>query len=63
MKKAITSAIKVIVFIVVSSCGTGSVEPSPSSGTSQCGCSKYNKADCQSQTKCRWVVNDGCKCN
>jgi len=30
---------------------------------SNCGCSNKNKAPCQSDPCCRWVVGEGCKCN
>lgn len=30
--------------------------------TSQCGCSGKNKAPCESDPCCRWVVGEGCKC-
>ncbi len=31
--------------------------------TSNCGCSGKNKAPCQSDPCCRWIVGEGCKCN
>jgi len=31
--------------------------------TSNCGCSGKNKAPCQSNPCCRWIVGEGCKCN
>lgn len=30
--------------------------------TSSCGCSGKNKAPCQSDPCCKWVVGDGCGC-
>lgn len=30
--------------------------------TSNCGCSKHNKAPCGADPCCRWVVGDGCRC-
>ncbi|WP_394970387.1 DUF4236 domain-containing protein [uncultured Croceitalea sp.] len=30
--------------------------------TSNCGCSNKNKAPCQADPCCRWVVGEGCKC-
>lgn len=31
--------------------------------TSNCGCSNKNKAPCQADPCCRWIVGEGCKCN
>lgn len=57
MKKFLISS---VLFALIG-CFGGNSSVSPSSG-SNCGCSKYNKSDCQGQYKCKWVVNNGCKC-
>jgi hypothetical protein len=31
--------------------------------TSNCGCSGKNKAPCESDPCCQWIVGTGCKCN
>lgn len=30
--------------------------------TSNCGCSKYTKSECESDPCCRWITGEGCKC-
>ena len=30
--------------------------------TSNCGCSGKNKSPCESDSCCRWIVGNGCKC-
>lgn len=55
MKKILTF----LLLLALTGCFGGDVSPSTSKN---CGCSKYNKSDCQGQYKCKWVVNNGCKC-
>jgi len=31
--------------------------------TSNCGCSNKNKAPCEADPCCRWIVGEGCRCN
>lgn len=31
--------------------------------TSNCGCSNKNKAPCEADPCCRWIVGEGCSCN
>ena len=51
-----------ILFFIIGGFGGTGVSPSSGSSSSNCGCSKYNKSDCQGQYKCKWVVSNGCKC-
>jgi len=61
-------SIFIYLVIILSSCigeDSDPVLPGGNGGcptTSACGCSGYNKSDCETHSCCKWTVGQGCGC-